>query len=56
MSREIIRFSDTETEKWKLHCNKNPIFFKDVDPDKKILSNKVAFHKKRFQILYWIEE
>lgn len=43
--REILSFSDTEIEKLKLHCYKNPIFLKDVNIDIKILSEKVSFHK-----------
>ena len=31
MNKEIITFCDTEIEKLKFHCHKNPILIDDVD-------------------------
>ena len=46
-----IRFGETEIEKRKSHCHKNPILIDVVDINEIIVSNKVSFHKKVLNIL-----
>ena len=41
-------FCDTEIEKHKFPCHKNPIFLDDVDINKIIVSNKVSLGEKGF--------
>ena len=41
-------FCDTEIEKHKFPCHKNPIFIDDVDINKIIVSNKVSLGEKGF--------
>ena len=52
MKKEIMMFGDTEIEKCKFLYSKYLINTNNVDIDKVIISNKISFGKKRFQILY----
>ena len=51
MSKEILSFEDIETEKKKKknYCNKTPIFLKDVDIEKVLVSNKISFSEKNYK-------
>ena len=49
---EILTFGDFEIEKKKCYRNKTPIFLKDVDIEKVLVSNKISFGEKNLQILY----
>ena len=40
---------DTEIEKNKFYRNKTPVFFKDLDIEKVLLSNKIFFGKKNYK-------
>ena len=46
---KVIPFGDTEIEKHKFYCHKNPILIDDLDINKIIVSNKVSFRKKGFK-------
>ena len=50
MEKTIIKFGDIEIEKQKFHQHKKPISIKDIDINKIIISNKVSFGKKGFNI------
>ena len=43
MGKEILTFGDIEIEKNKFYSNKTPIFLKDVDIEKVLVSNKISF-------------
>ena len=45
-------FGDIEIEKNNFYRNKTPIFLKDVDIEKVLVSNKISFGEKNLQILY----
>ena len=44
----MIKFADTEIEKYKFHQHKSPISVNNIDINKIIVSNKVSFCKKDF--------
>ena len=46
MDKKIIAFRDTEIEKHKFHCHKNPILIDDAYINKITLSNKISFGKE----------
>ena len=46
MDKKIIAFRDTEIEKHKFHCHKNPILIDDAYVNKITLSNKISFGKE----------
>ena len=46
MDKKIIAFRDTEIEKYKFHCHKNPILIDDAYINKITLSNKISFGKE----------
>ena len=54
MGKEILTFGDIEIEKNKFYRHKTPIFLKDVDIEKVIVSNKISLGEKKLQILYWL--
>ena len=54
MGKEILTFSDTEIEKKNFYRNKSPIFLKDVDIEKVLVSNKIFSGEKKLYILYWL--
>ena len=49
MEIKVIRFDDTKTPKQKFLQHKRPISIKNVDIDKIVVSNKLAFGKKGFK-------
>ena len=49
MDKKIIKFDETEIEKYKLHKNKNPILINNIDINKIAVSNKVSFGKNDFK-------
>ena len=49
MGKEILTFGDIEIEKNKFHRHKTPIFLKDVDIKKVLLSNKISFGGKIYK-------
>ena len=49
MSKEIIKFDDTEIEKHKFHQHKNPISIYHVDINKIVASSKFCLGKKGFK-------
>ena len=49
MDEKIIKFGDTEIEKYKFHQHKNPILINNIDINKIVVSNKVSFGKKDFK-------
>ena len=40
---------NTEIEKNKFYCNKTPIFLKDVDIEKVLVSNQIYFDEKSYK-------
>ena len=46
MGNEILTFDNIEIEKNKFYDNKTPIFLKDVDTEKVLVSNKTSFGEK----------
>ena len=46
MGKEILTFRDIEIEK-KNYRHKTPIFLKDVDFEKVLVSNKISFGEKK---------
>ena len=52
MGKEILTFGDIEIEKNKFYRHKTPIFLKDVDIDKVLVSNKISFSEKNYKYLY----
>ena len=50
IGKEILTFEDIEIEKCKLYRHKYPIFKKDVDVQKVLVSNKISFDKKNIYI------
>ena len=49
MGKAILIFGDIETEKNKFYCHKTPIFLKDVDVEKVLVSNKIYFGEKNYK-------
>ena len=49
MGKEILTFGDIEIGKNKLHRNKNPIFLKEVDIEKVLVSHKFSFGEKDYK-------
>ena len=49
MDKKTIAFGDTEIEKPKFHCHKNPSLIDDPDIDKILISNKISNDKKDFK-------
>ena len=48
MDKNIIKFDDTETEKYTIYQNKSSISINNIDINK-IVPNKVPFHKQNFK-------
>ena len=46
MGKEILMFGNIEIEKNKCYRYKSPIFLKDVDIEKVLVSNKISFGEK----------
>ena len=49
MGKNIVKFDDTEIEKYKFHQYKSPILIKDIDINERVLSNKFPFDKQDFE-------
>ena len=49
MGKEILTFGDTEIEKNKFYCYRSPIFLKDVDIEKVLVSNKIFVGEKNYK-------
>ena len=49
MGKEILTFGDIEIEKNKFYCYKSPIFLKDVDIEKVLVSNKISSGEKNYK-------
>ena len=47
MGKEILTFGDIEIENNKFYRNKTPIFLKDADIEKVLVSNKIYFGEKK---------
>ena len=48
MGKEILKFGHIEIEKIKFYHHKTPIFLREVDIEKVLVSNKISFGKKYF--------
>ena len=48
MKIKIIKFGNTETEKYKFHQHKGPISINSIDINKIVVSKNVSFGKKGF--------
>ena len=53
MGKGILTFGNIEIEKNKFYCRKAPIFLKNVDIEKVIVSNKISLDKKNYK--YFID-
>ena len=51
MEKTVIKFGNIEIQKRKFHQHKRPISIKNVDINKRFVSNKVSFGKKGFKYL-----
>ena len=51
LGKEILTFGNTETEKSKFCHHKTPVFLKDVDIEKVLVSNKISLVKKTISTL-----
>ena len=49
MFKKIIKFDDTEIEKYKSYQHKSPISIDNIDISKTVVSNKISFGKKGFK-------
>ena len=53
MGKEISTFNDNEIGKktnfTAIYCHKAPIFLKDVDIEKVLVSNKISFGEKNYK-------
>ena len=52
MGKEILMFWDIEIEKNKFYFHKTPIFLKDVDIVKVLVSNKISFGEKNYKYFF----
>ena len=51
-----MKFSDIEIQKQKFHQHNGPIFIKNININKIVVSNKVSFGKKGFKYLIGYED
>ena len=49
MDKKIIKFDNTEIEKYKFQQHKSPISIDNIGIEKIVVSNKVSFGKKNFK-------
>ena len=49
MGKEILKFGDIKIRKNEFYHNKTPIFLKDVDIKKVLVSNKISFVAKNYK-------
>ena len=49
MGKNTLRLAILELGKNKFHCNNTPIFLKDVDIKKLLVSNKISFVEKNYK-------
>ena len=49
IGREILKLGDIEIEKHRFYCHKNPIFIKNVDIEKVLVSNKISSAEKSYK-------
>ena len=49
LDKKVIKFDDTEIEKYKFHQNKSPISIDNININKNVVSNEVSFGKKDFK-------
>ena len=58
MGKEILMFNNIEIEKNKFYRHKAPIFLKDVDTEKTLVSNKISSGEKNYNYFtaYWYND
>ena len=49
MGHKIIKFDDTEIQKYKFYQNKNPTLIDNINANKIVVSNKISFGKNDFK-------
>ena len=49
MDQKIIKFNDTEIEKYKFHQYKSPVSIDNIGVNKIVVSNKISFGKNGFK-------
>ena len=49
MNKKIIKFDDTQIEKYKLQQYKSPFSMDNIDVNKIVLSNKISFGRNDFK-------
>ena len=53
MNKKVIKFDDTEIEKYRFPKHKSPILIDNIDTNAVVVPNKVSFCKKDFK--YYID-
>ena len=49
MNKKIIKFDDTQIEKYKFQQYKSPFLMNNIDVNKIVLSNKISFGRNDFK-------
>ena len=49
MGKEMLKFGHIEIEENNFYRNKTPIFLKDADVEKVLISNKISFCQKNYK-------
>ena len=49
--KKIIKFDDTEIEKYKFYQNKSPILIKDIHINKMVVSNPLPFVQQDLEFI-----
>ena len=49
MNKKIIKFDDTQIEKYKFQQYKSPFLMDNIDVNKIVLSNKISFGRNDFK-------
>ena len=56
MDKRIIKFDETEIEKYQFHQYKSPVSVNDIDTNKIVLYNKIPFGKQDFKYFIAYED
>ena len=56
MDKRIIKFDETEIEKYQFHQYKSPVPVNDIDTNKIVVYNKIPFDKQDFKYFIAYED
>ena len=56
MDKRIIKFDETEIEKYQFHQYKSPVSVNDIDTNKIVVYNKIPFGKQDFKYFIAYED